>query len=71
MQARQFKLLYAAASLFWLIYSSERLFAAHAANHTPISGGTLLCLLLFVSIPALGYMLLFRLFPWASRLRKR
>ncbi len=61
------KLLYALAGLLWTGYWSVNLLSAHATEHVPISTGTLLCLLLFVSVPALGYVLLFKLFPLASR----
>jgi hypothetical protein len=57
--------------LLWIGYSSERLLAIHAAEHTPISSGTVYCLLLFVSIPVFGYLLLFKLFPLAGRLLRR
>ncbi len=36
-----------------------------------MSSGTLFCLLLFVSVPAIGYVLLFMLFPLAGRFLKR
>jgi hypothetical protein len=68
---RHLKLLYALASLLWTGYSSVELLTPHIANHIPISSGTVLCLLLFVSIPAFGYVLLFMLFPWASRFLRR
>jgi hypothetical protein len=71
MRVRQIKLLYALASLLWLIYSSVQLLAPHITNRIPISSGTLLCLLLFVSIPAFGYALLFMLFPRAGRFLRR
>jgi len=60
-------LLYALASLLWTGYWSVHLVTFHIANHIPISIGTLFCLLLFVSIPVFGYVLLFMLFPWAGR----
>jgi hypothetical protein len=65
------KLLYALASLLWTGYWSVRLLTAHVTGHIPISSGTLFCLLLFVSVPALGYVLLFKLFPSASRFLRR
>jgi hypothetical protein len=68
---RRLKLLYALASLLWTGYCSVELLAPHIANHTRISSGTLFCLLLFVSIPAFGYVLLFMLFPRASRFLRR
>jgi Na+-translocating ferredoxin:NAD+ oxidoreductase RnfD subunit len=68
---RQLKLLYALAGLLWVGYCCVELFKPHIANHIPISSGTLLCLLLFVSVPALGYVLLFKLFPVAGRRLRR
>ncbi len=68
---RRLKLLYALASLVWIGYMSTRLIVPHIADRNPISSGTLLCLLLFVSIAAFGYVLLFKLFPLAGRLIKR
>ena len=68
---RRLKLLYLLASLLWLGYCSVELLARHIADRIPISSGTLLCLLLFVSIPAIGYVLLFLLFPRAGRLVRR
>jgi bacteriorhodopsin len=68
---RHFKLLYAFGTVLWLGYSFFKLLAPHIADHTPISSGTLFCLLLFVSIPAFGYFLLFTLFPRAGRALKR
>jgi hypothetical protein len=71
MRVLQIKILYAAASLLWLIYSSVQLFSPHITNHLQITSGTLLCLLLFISIPAVGYVLLFMLFPRAGRFLRR
>ena len=68
---RHLKFLYALAGLLWIGYSSEKLLGAHVANRTPISIGTLFCLILFVSIPVLGYALLFKLFPLAGRYLNR
>jgi hypothetical protein len=62
------KLLYALASLLFVGYWSVNLITLHIANHVPVSIGTLFCLLLFISVPAVGYLLLFMLFPWAGRL---
>jgi hypothetical protein len=68
---QRMKILYALASLFWAGYYAVRLIAAHVADHIPISIGTLFCLLLFVSVPAGGYILLFKLFPLAGRRLRR
>jgi hypothetical protein len=71
MPVRRLKLVYLLASLLWLGYCSFELLARNIADHIPISTGTLLCLLLFVSIPAIGYLLLFMLFPLAGRFLRR
>jgi hypothetical protein len=63
MRVRHLKLLYALASLLFTGYYSVGLFAHHITNHIPISSGTVLCLFLFVSVPAVGYVLLFMMFP--------
>ncbi|HXP83839.1 MAG TPA: hypothetical protein VN841_03930 [Bryobacteraceae bacterium] len=68
---QRLKLLYALAGLLFAGYCTAELLTAHIANHTPISSGTLYCLLLFVSVPAFGYILLFRLFPSAARFLRR
>ena len=71
MRVRHLKLLYALASLLWTGYVSVELLAPHIADRIPISSGMLFCLLLFVSIPAFGYVILFILFPWAGRSLRR
>jgi hypothetical protein len=71
MRVRHLKLLYALASLLWTGYVSVELLARHIADRIPISSGTVFCLLLFVSIPAFGYVLLFILFPRAGRSLRR
>jgi hypothetical protein len=71
MRVRHLKLLYALGSLLWTGYVSVELLASHIADRIPISSGTLFCLILFVSIPAFGYFLLFILFPWAGRSLRR
>jgi len=68
---RRLKTLYALAGLLWTGYESVRLLEYHATEHIPISSGTLICLLLFVSVPAFGYIVLFKLFPLAGRLVRR
>jgi hypothetical protein len=70
-RVRHLKLLYALAGLLWAGYWSESLIAYHISGHIPISTGMLFCLLLFVSVPAVGYVLLFMLFPKAGRLLRR
>jgi hypothetical protein len=68
---QRLKLVYVFVSSFWVVYSFFKLFAPHVADHNPISTGTLYCALLFVSVPAFGYVLLFKLFPLAGRLLRR
>ena len=71
MRVRRLKFLYALASLLWTGYLSEKLLVAHIADRIPITSGTLFCLLLFISVPTIGYVLLFRLFPKAGRFLRR
>jgi hypothetical protein len=47
------------------------LLASHVTNRIPITSGTLFCLLLFVSVPTVAYVLLFTLFPRAVRFLRR
>jgi hypothetical protein len=68
---RHLKLLYALVSLLGAGYWSVKLLAYHVADRIPISSGTVFCLLLFVAIPASGYVLLFILFPYLLRLNRR
>ena len=68
---RRLKLLYALAGLLWTLGLSVWLLARHTADRIPITSGTLYCLLLFVSVPAVGYILLFMLFPRATRFLRR
>jgi hypothetical protein len=68
---RSLKILYALAGLAFAGYWSEKLLAYHVAGHIPIASGTLLCLLLFVAVPAFGYVLLFKMFPLAGRFLRR
>ena len=68
---QRFKILYALTGLLWAGYWTVKLLAYHISSHVPISSGTLLCLLLFASIPCFGYILLFKVFPWAGRTLRR
>jgi hypothetical protein len=68
---QRLKVLYALASLLWTGYLSGKLLAYHVTGHIPISTGALFCLLLFVSVPSFGYVLLFKLFPLAGRRLRR
>jgi hypothetical protein len=68
---QRLKLLYVVAGLLLAGYWSVKLLAYHVTEHIPISSGALLCLLLFVSVPAFGYVLLFKMFPLAGRLLRR
>jgi hypothetical protein len=68
---RRLKLVYALIALLWAGYWSMELLTKHNTDRIPFSGGTALCLLLFIAIPALGYALLFKLFPLAGRFLRR
>jgi hypothetical protein len=71
LRIRRLKLVYALASLLWLGYSFFELASLHISNRKPFSSGTLFCMLLFVTVPACGYVLLFKIFPWAGRSLRR
>ena len=68
---QRLKWLYALVGLTCAGYWSENLIAAHIRNRVPISSGTVYCLLLFVSVPAFGYILLFQFLPFAGRFLRR
>jgi hypothetical protein len=65
------KILYVLLGVIFAGYWSENLVAFHLREHTPLSTGAILCLLLFVAVPTLGYGLLFKLFPLAGRFLRR
>jgi hypothetical protein len=71
MRVRHLKVLYVLFGLLWAGYYSEGLLSYHVTHHVPMSSGTLFCLLLFISVPTLGYGLLFKLFPLAGRFLRR
>jgi hypothetical protein len=68
---RNLKILCVGAGVLWAGYWSANLLADHITKHVPPTTGTVFCLVLFASVPALAYVLLFKLFPLASRLVKR
>jgi hypothetical protein len=68
---RGLKIFYVLAGVLLSGYWSVHLLAYHVTEHIPVSSGTLYCLILFAGVPTLGYVLLFKLFPLASRLRTR
>jgi hypothetical protein len=71
MRTRRLKLLYLLVGLLFTGYYSVGLIRYHLTEHIPMSGGTLFCLLLFVSVPAVGYAVLFTLVPLAGRFLRR
>ncbi len=58
------KLAYAIAYAFWLMYIVDKFYLVQIAAHNRVA---VACLLLFGVPPALGYILLFRVFPRAGR----
>ena len=58
------KLAYAVAYAFWLMYIVDKFYVVQVAAHNRVA---VTCLLLFGLPPALGYVLLFRVFPKAGR----
>jgi hypothetical protein len=59
------KLAYAVAYAFWLMYVIDKFYVLQIAAHNRVA---VACLLLFGLPPALGYILLFHVFPRAGRL---
>ncbi len=59
MGMQRLKLLYALAGFIFTGYCSVELIAQHITNHVPMTSGALFCLLLFASVPTVGYVVLF------------
>lgn len=69
---RRMKLLYAAASVSWLLYTFFKLFNVSGADRNPNMSGLVYCLLLIGILPAaLGYVLLFTVVPLLGRTLRR
>ena len=69
---RRLKLLYAAASVSWLVYMLFKLLAIPSADRNPNPSALVYCLLLVVALPAVvGYFLLFTVVPLVGRTLRR
>ena len=69
---RRLPLLYALGCTIWAAHIVQILASFHLSHPEARLGGALLCVLLVVVFPSLlGYVLLFRAFPWMSRLIRR
>lgn len=68
---RRLKLLYGASSAIWLGYYAVRLFVLPPADHNPHLSAAVYCFLLVATVPGLGYVLLFKVFPWVGRFLRR
>ena len=69
---RRMQLLYALFCTVWGVYSVEKITAFRIPQTVEHLRGALLCALLIVVLPTvLGYLLLFRAFPWINRVVRR
>lgn len=59
------KMIYALAGMSWFAYWTFYLLQAPDRNPNPLA--FVVCLLVFAATPALGYVLLFKIFPWIGR----
>ena len=69
---RRLLLLYVLGCTIWGAYIIQTLASFHLSHPEAKLSGALFCVLLVVVFPSLlGYLLLFRAFPWVSRLIRR
>jgi drug/metabolite transporter (DMT)-like permease len=69
---RRLPLLYVLGCTTWAAYIIQDLASFHMSHPEARLSGALLCVLLVVVLPSLlGYLLLFRAFPWVGRLIRR
>jgi hypothetical protein len=61
------KLIYVLGGVSWFAYWTFKLLATPVADRNPNPLGLIECLLLFAALPALGYLLLFKVLPWTGR----
>lgn len=61
------KLIYGLGGLCWFAYWTFQLMRIPSADRNPNPMALVYCLLLFAAIPALGYVLLFKILPWTGR----
>ena len=64
------KVIYVLAGVSWFSFWTFKLLRTSVADRNRNPLALVYCLLLFAAFPALGYMLLFKILPWArGRLR--
>jgi hypothetical protein len=69
---RRLQLLYAMGCMIWAAYIIQGLASFHLSHAEARLSAALFCVLLVVVLPSLlGYLLLFRAFPWVGRLIRR
>ncbi len=69
---RRLQVVYAAGCTVWALYMIRLLTSLSASHPEATLRGALICLLLLVIAPAiLGYVLLFKAFPWLGRMIRR
>ncbi len=69
---RYFQAFYALACTIWTVRLIQILVAVRSENPEATLSGAVYCVLMFAVLPAiLGYLLLFKTFPWMSRLIRR
>ena len=61
------KLIYTLAGVSYLAFWTFKLLAIPAADRNPSPFAAVECLLLFATLPTLGYVLLFKILPWTGR----
>jgi hypothetical protein len=68
---RHLKLLYGVASAVWLGFYAVRLFFLSPGDRNPNPMAAEHCFLLIGAVPALGFILLFKVLPWVGRALRR
>ena len=61
------KLIYVLAGVSYFAYWTFTLLSMPVRDRNPNPLALVICLLLFAAPPALGYVLLFKVLPWAGR----
>lgn len=64
------KVIYGLVGLTWFAYWTFQLLRIPSADRNPNPMALVDCLLLFAAIPALGYILLFKILPWTGQKAK-
>jgi hypothetical protein len=61
------KLIYVLAGVSWFAFWTVKLLSTPSADRNPNPLALVYCLLLFAGLPAIGYVLLFKILPWTGR----